>query len=150
MDRNALTDMQYYEILNKIKKTVRDPKFKPYCYDSDQWGNKYNESNCGFCNDNYATEETASGEACRTKYYLKDLRKYQKCPFDLRPRTVPVFKGWGKKREYIKEEKTDYSFGCFYNCFIFGQGKIFKKLRKSSKSIEYIRFLVSETIRESV
>ena len=148
-DNYKLTDKQYSDILQMIKKTVEAPNFKSNCYDSDMIGDKYTESNCGFCNDNYATEETASGRAFRSKYYLKDLRKYQKCPFDLRPQTIPVYKGWGKKRKYIKEEKTDYSFGCFYDCFLFGNGKEFKRLGKSQGDVEYIRYLVRETIIES-
>ncbi len=145
----ALTDKQYSDILQMIKKTVEAPDFKPNCYDSDMIGDKYTESNCGFCNDNYATEETASGRGYRTKYYLKDHRKNHPCPFDLRPEYM--FHNIYKKGKVIKtkKEKTDYSFGCFYNCFIFGEGKLFKKLNKESTDVEYIRYLVRETIKES-
>ena len=144
-DNYDLTDKQYLDILQMIKKTVEAPDFKSNCYDSDEIGNKYTDSNCGFCNDNYATKETASGRAFRSKYYLKDQKKNQRCPFDLRPSIKNIY-SYKKGEKTLKgTEKTDYSFGCFYDCFLFGNGKEFKRLGKSQGDVEYIRYLVKKS-----
>lgn len=148
---DTLTDDQYLTILLKIRKIVMDPKFIAYCYDSTMVGNKYNESNCGFCNDNFASKEegTAGRKAVRSKYYLKERRKNQPCPFDLRPEYM-FYKRYkkGKVKKIIKG-KTDYGWSCFYNCFLFGKGKIFKKLGKKNNDMKYIRYRVNKTIRET-
>ena len=151
-DNYNLTDKQYSDILQMIKKTVEAPDFKPECYDDTSMGSKYTHSNCGFCNDGYATKETAIFPERRTRhntYYMKDQRKNHKCPFDLRPPVKEIYSYKKGKRTLKGMEKTDYSWSCFYDCFIFGNSKEFEKLNKKSTDVKYIRYLVSETIKES-
>lgn len=54
-----LTDEQYEKILKKIKDAVCREEFEAVCCDSDQVGNKYNRTNCGFCNDGFTDQDTA-------------------------------------------------------------------------------------------
>lgn len=120
-DNSYLTDQQYIAVLKKIKKTVDSKDFKPKCYDSTTLGAKYTESNCGFCNDNYASEKDGSAhrKAFRTPYYLKDRRKGQACPFDLRKKAL--------------------EYGCFYKCYLF----------KGGKDIKWIRTRVDKILKEA-
>ncbi len=137
MSNLELTNKQYYNLLLKIRNTVDDLNFKPYCYDSITIGDKFTKSNCGLCNEDYTELETALFPDDFKKYGRKS-RKYRKknhkCPFDLR------FGTDGK-------DFTDYGWGCFYHCFLFGNGIEFKELGKNKDDIYFIRKLVNETIK---
>jgi len=138
MSKLELTNKQYHNLLLKIRNTVNSPNFQPYCYDSTTIGDKYTESNCGLCNDAYTTLETALFPE-EYKKYGRRSRKYRKknhkCPFDLRFGTDG--KGF-----------IHYNWGCFYHCFLFGNGIEFKELGKNKDDVDFIRKLVEETIEK--
>lgn len=97
-----LTDEQYWELLIKIYKTVSASGFDPQGYDSTSFGDKYTETNCGFCNDNFTTKETALfPDDFPERKSMKYGEIHHKCPFDSRPMN-----------------KLDIN-GCFYTCLIF-------------------------------
>ena len=98
-----LTDEQYIEILNKIKSMVNKEGFKPYIYDSTETGNKFTESNCGFCNDSFITKANSlSPDRYPAQKSMKYRANHHPCPFDKR------FKGidYGEM----------YGLGCYYYC----------------------------------
>lgn len=114
-----ITDQQYLDLLLKIKETVNQPNFKPIWDDSDQIGNKYTESNCGLCNDNFTIKETALfPKDFPQRKDMKYHKQIHKCPFDFR-------------------KKVGFN-GCFYTCWFFKRG-----LRDVNK----IRSLVDEQIK---
>ena len=125
-----LTDDQYKAILIKIQKIVNQENFKYSCEDSNTIGNKYNISNCGFCNDNFTEKNTALfpdqfPERKSMKYRLKN----HKCPFDMRAKLEELDMGYGN--------------GCFYHCYLFQSEK--KGIRPN---ITKIREMVDKTIKE--
>ncbi len=114
-----LTDSQYKRILGKIEKEVNSPGFKVSRFDSTSLWDKYNDSNRGFCNDNFTELDTA---LFPDKFPGRKSMKYQesnhKCPFDTRKE--PGFLGWGS--------------GCFSQCYLF----------KKECNLETIKTLVKE------
>lgn len=104
-----LTNEQYLEILNVIEKEL-NKNINPNIFDNDTIGNKYTNSNIGFCNDNFTTYETALFPDDFLKFNRKTLKyrlKPHACPFDNRVRNL-----------YEKEEDTSINLGsgCFYTC----------------------------------
>ena len=116
-----LTDKQWLSILYKIRDTISKPGFKPGGCDSTEPGNKYTETNCGLCNDNFTTLKTSlfPEEFKDGRTTMKYTEDHQICPFDTRPRD------------------SDHFSGCQYTCGIFN-----KKLLKGNKLLD----LVNETI----
>ena len=107
-----LTDTQYLKILKKIKETVDQENFRPNYFDSTFTGDKYTESNCGLCNDNFTDKETALfPEAFPNRKSMKYSLAHHKCPFDQR------------------NQPTD-SKGCFYYCYLFQNKKHDLKLMR--------------------
>lgn len=99
-----LSDAQYLDLLQKIKARINQPEFVVYCYDSTVVGNRYTESNCGLCNEEFVTADTAMFPG----YFpgrrdMKYRQKHHKCPFDLRG----------------AEPAEGFSMGCFYSCYLF-------------------------------
>ncbi len=98
-----LTDPQYLKILHKIQVKVKEPGFKPNCFDSTALGDKYTESNCGLCCDDFTDKETAMWpNQFPERKSLKYRLEHHKCPFDER-----VESGFG------------FGMGCFYKCYLF-------------------------------
>ena len=94
-----LTDEQYGEILKKILAKVSEPGFKKHIYDSTCPGDKYTESNCGFCNEEYTTIDTALfPEQFPERKSMKYREVHHRCPFD-------------------KREKPTMN-GCYYTCVL--------------------------------
>ena len=99
-----LTDEQCLKVLKKIEAVVVYDDFVPSCFDSTFPGDKYTESNCGFCNDAFTEVDMALfpeqyPERRSMKYRLEGHR----CPFD--ERIEPGLLGWGS--------------GCFGGCYLF-------------------------------
>jgi len=86
MGKMHLSYKQWLDLLYKIKKVVSKRGFKAKGEDSTSTGNKYTTSNCGLCNDNFSTKETALWPEHfeEGRITLKYLEEYQKCPFDWR------------------------------------------------------------------
>jgi len=103
MEDLYLTNLQYVEILLKIKEVVDRPNFQPIFYDSTEPGNQYTESNCGFCNEGFTTKETAYfPEYFPKRRTMKYRQDHHRCPFDMGPAGNL---GWAS--------------GCFYRCYLF-------------------------------
>lgn len=101
-----LTDKQYVEILYKIKEIVNRSDFKPFCRDCTEIGNKFTVSNCGFCNENFTTKETALfPDEFPARKSMKYRRKNQICPFD--------------QRIFNMKKDGFYDIGCYYHCYLF-------------------------------
>ena len=110
-----LTDRQYLDILEKIEQKLKEGSFDYYIYDSNEIGNKYTESNLGFCNEDYTTLDTALFPNQFIEFGYKGM-KYKKenqaCPFDDRVRT-------------LKNEKGCFNsigWGCYYTCCLRREG----------------------------
>lgn len=123
-----LTDKQYKSILLKIKKTVDQEGFQYTCFDSTTAGDKYTESNCGLCNNNFTEKDTALfpdqfPERKSMKYRLEN----HKCPLDMRVKA--------------------YSFGegCFYHCCLFQN----VRYRKKKISIDELREMVNIAVQKA-
>ena len=99
-----LTDEQYEKILTKIRDTVQKDGFTPNCRNSNRPGDKYNETNCGFCNDSFTDPETALWpEKFPVRREMKHRKSNQMCPFDVRQFGL------------IIERSPQYT-GCYYHC----------------------------------
>jgi len=119
-----LTDKQYLNLLFKIRDVVNAPNFEVYRYDSTQVGNKYTESNCGMCNDNFTElDMTLFPDQYPDRKCMKYKKKNHKCPFDMR-------------------ETTDFSMGCFYHCYLFAK-------KQGTFETEILSEMVDETIMEA-
>lgn len=119
-----LTDKQYMVILLKIRARVSEDNFRPYCYDSITLGDKFTESNCGLCNEEFTDRETALfPEQFPERTTMKYRRENHKCPFDTREK--PDSLGWG--------------IGCFYKCFLF---------KSKAHSLDVMRAMVERCITE--
>lgn len=114
----TLSDAQYLEILYKIRNIVNGPNFVVCAVDSTEIGNKYTESNCGMCNDNFTDEDMA---LFPDQYPSRKTMKYRaenhKCPFDER-------------------KIGDFSMGCFYDCYIFNTERGKHKVKNMRKKVE--------------
>lgn len=120
-----LTDEQYEKILLKIRDTVYREEFKPVCCDSDQLGNKYNRTNCGFCNDGFTDQETALWpEKFPVRREMKHRRAHQVCPFDVRQFGLTI-------------AKSPNLTGCYYHCYLFNNTRW---------DIQLIRLMVEATL----
>lgn len=107
MSKNLyLTDDQYLCLLAKIVEAVEQEDFIPSCDDDTTIGSKHTGSNCGLCNDDFATLETAmfpdQFESGRKS--MKYRQDHQLCPFDKRTLDDNLFNG------------------CFYTCCLFHDG----------------------------
>lgn len=117
-----ITDMEYLQLLQKIKEVVNKPDFKPTWYDSTTMGDKYTETNCGLCNDNFTTKDTAMfPDQFPQRKDMKYAKSEHKCPFDFRKKV-----GWN---------------GCFYTCWFFKRGLT---------NLTKIRQLVDEQIQRGL
>jgi len=115
-----LTDIQYISILKQILEVVQTPNFKGTVYDSTTTGDKYTESNCGFCNEMFTTKDTALfPDEFPDRKSLKYREDHQRCPFDRRAM-----------------DNKDMN-GCYYHCL----------LRKSDAGIDY-KSLVEKRLEE--
>ena len=123
MEDLYLTNLQYVELLLKIQKVVNAPGFQPAFYDSIQIGDKYTESNCGFCNEGFTTKETAYFPAhFPSRKTMKYRQNHHRCPFDMGPAGIL---GWGS--------------GCFYRCYLFQNEK---------HDVDLMRRMVSNLIED--
>ncbi len=121
-----LNDEQYRRILIKIRNVVNADGFASTCYDSTEMGNKFTESNCGFCNEEFTELDTAYWpDRFPQDTSMKHTRKDQKCPFDILP-----------------TPKRFISCGCYYTCFIF-HGRTY-----GEDKVKKIRLLVALKIKE--
>lgn len=123
MSNLYLTDKDYGERLLKISNAVNDMFFKPTREDSTTVGAKYTTTNCGMCNDEFTTKESAMfpedfPQRKSSKYGLK----HHVCPFDRRM-------------------NPDGSMGCFYDCYVFKKGR--------NANVQHMRNLVHERIAEA-
>jgi len=120
-----LTDEQYSRLLKKIKETVNRSDFEVYCYDSTYPGDKYIESNCGLCNDEFTELDTALfSESFPSRKTMKYRKEYHKCPFDLRSMS------------------DEFRSGCFDDCYLF-------KNQYKGHNLDVIIQMVEETILEA-
>jgi hypothetical protein len=111
-----LTDEEYENILQNIKDIVYKEGFIPYYSESDEIGNKYTKSNCGFCNEEFYPENH------------KYQQEHHVCPFDMRL--------YMTGNEIIDNEKALW--GCFYHCYLFSA--------KREKDIDLMKAMVDYTI----
>lgn len=119
-----LTDEQYLDILYKIRMRVGSLGFRPSAFDSAFPGDKYTESNCGFCCGEFVTEETALfPEQFPERRSMKYRLDAHKCPFDMRE--TPDVLGWG--------------WGCFSECYVF---------HCHPPDVQLMRTLVANRIKE--
>lgn len=97
-----LTDEQYLALIEECKKIAAKSDFNPVGDDCTIPGMKSTESNCGLCNEDLTTLETAlfPKDFPRRKS-MKYRRDYHKCPLDMR----------------AKPGLT----GCFYTCVLFNR-----------------------------
>ena len=124
MEDLYLTNLQYVELLLKIKNVVDAPDFQPIFYDNVEPGNQYTSSNCGFCNDGFTTKETAYFPAYFPKRTTMKYRQdHHRCPFDMGP-TNDLLK-WGS--------------GCFHRCYLF---------RNKEHDVALMRKMVDNLIKE--
>jgi len=119
-----LTDEQYMRLLAKVKETINQPDFEVYCYDSTYPGDKYTESNCGLCNDEFCELDMALfPESFPDRKSKKYKENWHKCPFDMRAMS------------------GEFRSGCFYTCYLF-------KTRHGQHDIELMKQLVDVTYQE--
>lgn len=105
MTLTPLTDEQYEDLLRKMLETVTSLNFEPTCVDSTDIGDKYTRSNCGLCNDEYTTIETAMWpDQFPQRKTMKYRGRNHKCPYDMR------------------ESVIHWEWSCFFKCRLF-QGK---------------------------
>jgi len=122
-----LTDEQYQRVLRKIETTIAQDDFKVSCFDSTFPGDKYTESNCGFCNDEYTDRDMALfPKQFPERKSMKYRQKNHKCPFD--ERNAPNVIGWGC--------------GCFGKCYLFGH------LGEQNWNLSSMREMVKRAIGE--
>lgn len=122
--RLYLTDAQYRRILGRIEEVINSPNFVVSCFDSTFPGDKYTESNCGFCNEGFTELDTSLFPSqFPERKSLKYRRSNHKCPFDTRKK--PDLLGWGN--------------GCFSKCYLF-------KTRGKEYDLEVMRSMVKELI----
>lgn len=122
-----LTEEQYLSILRKIKETISEEGFTVYCWNSTTVGNKFTESNCGFCNDAYIDKDMALfPHQFPERKTMKYRGENHKCPFDARKK--PGILGWG--------------YGCFDECYLF------KHLGKRDWGLPLMREMVDSLIRQ--
>jgi len=123
MEDLYLTNLQYVEILLKIKTVVNAPDFQPIFYDSTEPGNHHTESNCGFCNEGFTTKETAYFSAYfPSRTSMKYRQDHHQCPFDVGPAGIG---GWGS--------------GCFHRCYLFNN---------KEHDVDLMRRMVSNIIED--
>jgi len=128
MNELRLTDEQYLRVLKKIEATIAQAGFRPSCFDSTFPGDKYTESNCGFCNDAYTDEDMALfPDQFPGRKTMKYLGKNHRCPFDTRDR--PGILGWGC--------------GCFCECYLFAH------FNKGDWNLSRMREMVDCAIKEA-
>lgn len=121
-----LTDEQYLCILKKIEATIAQDGFRPSCFDSNALGDKYTESNCGFCCDEFTDKDTAMfPDRFPERKSMKYQGKNHRCPFDVRKE--PGILGWGS--------------GCFGDCYLFQNRRYDIKLMREmvDRVIEDVR-----------
>jgi hypothetical protein len=112
-----LTDLQFLDLLRVILKTLSQPGFKRSCYDSTDTGDKYTESNCGCCNNNFTNKKTAMWpDEFPGRKTMKHRKTRHLCPFDSRD------KGGAN--------------GCFYTCMLFRGGN---RLRNPKFVIQLVK-----------
>ena len=107
-----LNTTQYYELLLKIRETITQPGFVVECDDSETIGNKYTTSNCGLCNDEFTTLETAlfpDQFPARKEMKYREKDKNHHCPFDDRIMGTPT--------------PLEACQGCFFTCYLFNHKK---------------------------
>ena len=117
-----LTDTQYLQLLQKIGETVNQSNFRPRWEDSTEIGSKHTLSNCGLCNDDFTTPETAMfpSEFPQRKD-MKYAQEHHKCPFDFRTKMGLM--------------------GCFYTCWFF---------KRHMCNITKIRQLVTDQLQKGI
>lgn len=130
-----LSDKEYEKILVKIKDAVNKDGFTPYCRDSDQIGNKYNKTNCGFCNDNFTDPETALfPDKFPVRKEMKYRKKHHICPFDTRQFGLTI------------KQPSCYT-GCFYHCYLFNGGRDVELIRLMAEAT-LINFTIKKKLRK--
>ena len=95
-----MSDVEYVKLLEKIVETVNKPGFYPKRDDDNTAGAKDTTSNCGLCNDGFATTDNVLFPTqFPERHDLKYFQDHQQCPFDTR----------------LKKSLN----GCFYTCYLF-------------------------------
>jgi len=119
-----LTDEQYLRLLVKVKETVNKPDFEVHRFDSTFPGDKYTESNCGLCNDEFCELDMALfPEQFPERKTTKYREQWHKCPFDTRPMT------------------SEFKSGCFYTCYLFDK-------QYGEHDVELMKEMIEETFWE--
>lgn len=115
-----LTNEMYGRVLAKIHQTVNAPDFKPRGQDCTDIGAKSTTTNCGMCNDEFTTQDSAMWPDMFPKRKTSKYPLSQHiCPFDRRT-------------------DADGRGGCFYKCYVFWA--------EHKHNVDYMRQLVQERI----
>jgi len=122
-DELYLTDEQYLRILKKIETTVGQGGFKVSCADYTVVGQKFTNSNCGFCNSAYTEKGMALfPDQFPVRRTMKYRRANHRCPFDMR------------------NNAGFWSHGCFFECYLF------KHRGKRDWSLSLMREMVDHVV----
>ena len=120
-----LTDEAYKTLLVKIREVVSAEGFTVERNNCDDIGAKDTSTNCGLCNDNFTTKETAMWpELFPKRNDMAYPRTHHHCPFDT--------------RRPLGHNDVD---GCFYTCLMFA------KSGKARKNIPFLLQCIDEVTK---